>query len=326
MRVAITGGTGMIGSWLADDLRARGDDVLVLTRGRPTGPDQAQWDPGRGLSEPGRLEGVDAVVHLNGAPIADRPWTRNRRKVLWDSRIGATETLLAAIERLDDPPRVFVSAGGLGYFGDRGDDVLDEAEPRGSGFLAELAEAWEQSTLGASRLGCRAAVLRMSIVLSPTGGAFPLMVKPFRIGVGGWLGNGKQYTSWISVRDASAAFRHLLDHPCEGAYNGTIPEPTRNKEWCKALGAVLHRPVVTHAPKWALRGAFGELADDLLLASVRAVPGKLLAEGFTFQDGDAEATYRWLLDELGRRRAQARPARAARQAPRGMRVPTKSET
>ena len=301
MKVALVGGTGMIGSWLAQALRERGDEVLILTRGKPRHPGQIRWDLRKGIHGVERLAGTEAVVNLTGAPLADRPWTRSRRTTLWESRVDATRVVLEGLSDLATPPAVYVGAGSLGIYGDRGEEVLDESRPPGTGYLAELTEAWEEAHLRSRRIGARAAVLRMSIVLSPTGGAFPLMVKPFRVGVGGWLGNGRQYTSWLSIRDTVAAFLHLLDDArCEGPFNGTIPEPTTNKEWVKALGHVLHTPIYTHAPKWALRGALGELAEGLFLASVRAVPKKLLDHGFVFQDPDADEAFRWLVTELDR--------------------------
>ncbi|MEQ1504309.1 MAG: DUF1731 domain-containing protein, partial [Myxococcota bacterium] len=172
---------------------------------------------------------------------------------------------------------------------------IDDDDPPGTGFMAELCVAWEAAQLASESIGCRSAVLRMSVVLSPTGGAFPLMVMPFRY-IGGWLGHGRQYTPWISIDDAVGALIHLADHPdCRGAFNGTVPNPPQNKEWLKALGREMHRPVVTHAPRWALRGALGELADSLLIASIRAVPRKLLATGYTFVDPEAEPTFAKLL-------------------------------
>lgn len=288
----------MIGTELANALVARGDDVLVITRRAPRSERELQWDPARGLSSPRRLDGVDVLFNLAGAPIADRPWTRQRRKLLHDSRVRATETLLSSFDALERPPRVVVGVGGLGLFGDRGEDWIDDDDPPGSGFLAELCVAWEHAQLSAEQYGSRAAVLRMSVVLSPRGGAFPLMVRPFRY-VGGWLGDGRQYTPWISIRDCAGALLHLADHDrCRGAFNGTVPDPPHNKEWLKALGRVMHRPVVTHAPKWALRGALGELADGLLIASIRARPRKLLDSGYRFVDPDAEPTFRWLLAEI----------------------------
>lgn len=302
MRFAIVGGTGLIGTALAERLRARGDEVYIVTRRSPRGEEEVQWDPSRGVLTPAQLEGLDAVYNLTGAPIADRPWTRARRKVLWESRVDATAVLLRSLADLERPPATFIGVGGLGLFGDRGDAIIDDDDPPGTGFLADLCIAWEAGHMAAEELGARAAVLRMSVVLSPDGGAFPLMVRPFRY-VGGWLGNGRQYTSWISVRDCVGALVHLADHAdCTGFFNGTVPEPIPNKEWCKALGRAVHRPVVTHAPKWALRGALGELADELFLASVRAVPRKLLASGYSFVDSDAEETFRWLVAELKAKR------------------------
>jgi hypothetical protein len=309
----ITGGTGMIGTWLAHTLRARGDDVYILTRGKPVFGGELQWNPLKNIPKVEVLEGMDAVVHLAGAPIADRPWTKARRTVLRDSRIQCTKILLRELSRLKSPPKHFIGCGGLGRFGDRGEELLDDDDEAGTGFLADLAVDWEEAQMKATTLGCRTAVLRMSIVLSPTGGAFPLMVKPFRVGIGGWLGNGRQHTSWISIRDAVGAFAFLLDNvTCVGGFNGTAPEASRNKEWCKALGRVLNRPVLTHAPKWALRGALGELADDLFLASLRPIPRKLQQAGYKFVDSDIEATFRWLVDELDNDGPSMKYAPAAR--------------
>lgn len=291
LRYTIVGGTGMLGTWLARVLRARGDEVFVLTRRVPKSEHEIQWDPSKGVLTPRLLERMDVVYNLAGAPIADRPWTTQRRKVLTDSRVKATATLVESLAQLESPPKVFVGAGQLGIFGDRGDEIIDDDAPPGTGFLAEMCVAWEHAQLSSESLGCRSVVLRMSVVLAPDGGAFPLMVVPFRY-VGGWLGNGRQYTPWISVDDAIGAFVHLADTPsCRGAFNGTVPDPKPNKEWLKALGRVMHRPVVTHAPKWALRGALGELADSLLIASIRAVPRKLLESGYRFVDPEAEPTF-----------------------------------
>jgi len=288
----------MIGSALAERLRARGDEVLIVTRKQPKTDDQVRWDPNRGIVGRGQLEGLDGVVMLAGAPLADRPWTRARRKILWDSRVQSTEVLLESLARLDEPPGVFVGVGTLGLFGDREDEEIDDEDPPGTGFLAELAVAWEGATLSAEDIGCRAALLRMQLVLSPHGGAFPLMTIPFRY-MGGWVGNGRQYTSWISIDDCVGALVHLLDQPsCTGGFNGTVPDAVRNKEWCKALGRAMNRPVMTHAPKWALRGALGELAETIFLASVRASPRKLLATGYEFVDTDIEETFKRLVSEL----------------------------
>ena len=298
LKYGVVGGTGMIGTALADVLRGRGDEVVIITRRTPTTDEEVQWDPTRRVYGLDKLEGLDAIFNLAGAPIATRPWTRARRRVLWDSRVQATEVLIESLARLDTPPRVYVGVGGLGIIGDQGDLEIGDDAPPGSGFLAELCIAWESAHMSSENLGSRAAVLRMALVLSPSGGVFPLMVRPFRY-VGGWMGNGRQYTSWISIRDCVGALIHLADTPsCVGYFNGTVPEPIQNRAWCQALGRVMRRPVVTHAPKWAMRGALGELADELFLASLRCVPTKLLQSGYVFQDSDVEQTFEWLIDVL----------------------------
>jgi uncharacterized protein len=301
----------MIGTSLAARLVARGDQVVVLTRSPKEGH-HIRWDESKGIGEPKRLEGLDSFINLVGAPIAARPWTRRRREVLRRSRVEATELLLDALSQLDQPPRSVVGVSGLGLFGDRGDELLDEQTPPGTGFLAELCIAWEAAQFSAVEvLGARTAVLRMSVVLSPTGGLFPLMVRPFRY-VGGWLGDGHQYTSWISIRDCVNALIHLIDQElCAGPFNGTVPEPIRNRAWCEALGRALHRPVLGHAPTWALRGALGDLSEQLFLASVRAVPTKLTASGYQFVDTDAETTFQWLLAELKRQPQRPRRRRGS---------------
>jgi len=271
-----------------------------------------QWDPVKGFN-PGPLEGVDGLFNLVGEHLADRPWTKQRRRKLVDSRVQATDTLLGSLSLLDQPPEVVVGVSSLGYFGDRGDSFIDDEDPPGTGFLADLCVEWERAQLAAiERLGARTSVLRMSVVLAPDGGAFPLMVRPFRY-VGGWLGNGRQYSPWITIRDCVAALQHLARTPaCEGPFNGTVPTPITNKAWLKAFGRVMHRPVGGIAPKWALKGAFGELAESLLLASIRAVPRKLLETGYEFVDPDAEEAFRWLLLEFEAHRKRRRGERRSR--------------
>lgn len=296
MKVAIVGGTGLIGSALHRALVAAGDDVIVLTRGKLHAPHLLGWDATRGPASKEPLEGLDLVVNLAGAPIADRPWTSARRKVLVESRIDATDVLIASLASLSAPPKAYLGAGLLGLFGDRGDELLNDDSEPGSGFLADLAQAWEAShQRAAASFGARTAVLRMQIVLGKEGGAFPRIVTPFRYGMGGWLGNGRQYTSWVSLHDCVRAFEFVgRDGALAGSFNVTTPEPMLNKEWCRALGRALSRPVLTHAPKWALRGALGAMADDVFLSSVRAVPRRLSEAGFAFEDTDLEATCRAL--------------------------------
>ena len=214
--------------------------MWVLTRRAPESPYEIQWDPVKGLPNPRPLEGLDGLFNLVGEHLADRPWTKVRRRLLLESRLQSTETLLTAMAELEQPPRAYVGVGSLGIFGDRGDDFIDDDDTSGSGFLAELCVAWENAHFQAEEhLGARVAVLRMSVVLSPDGGAFPLMVQPFRY-VGGWLGNGKQYSPWISIRDCVGALSHLIEHEhASGPFNGTVPTPITNREWLAALGTVM---------------------------------------------------------------------------------------
>jgi uncharacterized protein (TIGR01777 family) len=323
VRVVLIGGTGMLGTWLGNALRDRGDEVYVVTRQDPIDAHELNWSTSRGIADVRRLEGVDAVVNLLGAPIAERPWTRMRRRTLRESRIDATGVLLQSLARLDKPPRTYVGVGHLGYYGARGEQMLDESSEPGEGFLAELARDWEAAHLRAhDALGARVAVLRLAVALSPTGGVFPLMVQPFRVGLGGWLGDGRQFLPWLSVRDTTAALRFLLDREdLSGIFNGCVPEPTRQKEWARALGRALNKPVLSNAPKWALRGALGDLADELYLASIRALPQRLTRAGFQFGDTDAEATFRWLVAAVDDPDEAVARNRAGRRGGRGRTVP-----
>ena len=205
--------------------------MLIVTRKPPRRDNYVQWTVDRGIIAPARLEGVHAVVNLAGAPLATRPWTRRRQQVLRDSRVKATGSLFKSLARLDEPPRVFVGAGHLGLFGDRGEELVSEHTPPAEGFLAELAGDWERAQLdGAEALGCRGAVVRMNIVLAPDGQLFPALLLPFRNGFGGWLGDGTQWLSWLSVRDAVGIMLHVIDHgEAHGAYNATVPEPVRQR-------------------------------------------------------------------------------------------------
>jgi uncharacterized protein (TIGR01777 family) len=288
MRVAVTGTNGLLGGTLTATLRAAGDDVLRLVRGTAsagdTPPDAVAWDPARGTIDAAALEGVDAVVHFAGAGIGDERWTDERREVLVTSRTGGTGLLAQTLAGLDRPPAVFVSASGVGYYGDRGDEILTEGSHPGSGFLANLCVAWEQAAQPAREAGIRTVVIRTGIVLTREGGALPKMLPLFRFGLGGPFGSGRQWMSWISLTDHLAAVRHLLaTDGVEGPVNLTAPEPVTNKLLAKALGRALHRPALLPVPKFGPRLVLGrELADEMLFASQRARPDALQASGFAF--------------------------------------------
>lgn len=284
MRIAITASSGLIGSALSEQLARDGVDVLRLVR-RPAGAGQLQWDPARpdgGLSA-SALDGVDVVVHLSGAPVAPARWTSARKRVLRASRIDSTSALVRAMLAAPTPPGVLLAASAVGYYGDTGSIAVDENAPNGSGFLATLVRDWEAATIPAQAAGVRVVNLRSGIVLSSRGGMLRPMLLPYRLGLGGRIGAGTQYISWITLADHLAAMRFLLGRDdLAGPVNLTSPVPASNAELTKALAAALHRPAVFQVPSGLVRLALGELSTELL-GSIRAVPRRLEAAGFTFQ-------------------------------------------
>ena len=285
MRVAITGSTGLVGSALAHDLRTSRTDVIRLVRRDPVGDEELRWDPGAadaGLS-PGALDGVDAVVHLSGAPVASGRWTPARKEELRASRIDSTSAIIRAMLAAPKPPPVLIAGSAIGWYGDTGANAVDETAPNGSGFLAMLVRDWEAATAPASAAGVRVANLRSGIVLSSRGGMLPRLLLPFRLGLGAELGNGRQYISWITLADHIRAVRFLLDRSdLSGPVNLTSPEPATNSELTRALADNLHRAARLTVPAGVLRLALGELSTELL-SSCRAVPARLEQAGFAFQ-------------------------------------------
>ncbi|WP_431782674.1 TIGR01777 family oxidoreductase [Streptomyces chumphonensis] len=283
MRIAITGSSGLIGSALLRSLRADGHEVVRLVRQRPTAPDEARWDPSGGRVDPAALDGLDGLVHLAGAGIGDRRWTARYKRRIRDSRVDGTATLAEAVAALPTPPRVLVCASGISYYGDTGDRPVDEEAPGGSGFLADVCREWEAAAAPARTAGVRTVFARTGMVVSGDGGAWGQRLMPlFRAGLGGRVGDGRQYWSFISLRDHVAALRRLLaDDRFDGPVNVTGPRPVTNAELTAVMGRVLRRPAVFTAPAPALRLALGDFADELL-ASTRVVPARLLDAGFTF--------------------------------------------
>jgi uncharacterized protein (TIGR01777 family) len=284
VRVAITGSSGLIGTALGRDLRADGHQVVPVVRGAP-GAGEIGWDPVAGRLDPADLSGLDAVVNLAGEGIGDKRWTAEQKRRIRDSRIHGTTLLSEAIAAAADPPAVLLSGSGIGYYGrDRGDELCTEASGPGDDFLAQLCVTWEGATAMAEAAGVRVAHLRTAPVLDRDDGVLPKLARPVRLGVGGKLGKGDQWMSWIALADHVAAMRFLLDHDVRGPVNMTAPEPVTNAQLTKALGAELHRPTFLTAPAAALRLALGrERADNLLFASQRAVPKVLLDAGFAFR-------------------------------------------
>jgi uncharacterized protein (TIGR01777 family) len=293
MLVAVTGACGLIGAALVRNLRADGHEVRRLVRRAPAGPDEVRWDPSRRQLDPADLAGVDAVVHLAGAGIGDHRWTDAYKQQIRSSRVDGTATVAAAVAALDHKPRVLLSGSAVGFYGDTGDNEVDETSPRGSGFLAEVVEAWEAATAPAAAAGVRVMHVRSGVVLSADGGALGKVLPLFRVGLGGRLGSGRQWMSWIALPDHVAAMRWLLSNDdISGPVNLTAPEPVRNRDYTKAVARAVHRPAFATAPAPALRAALGGVADEGVLVSQRAVPGRLERSGFavTYADIDAAVT------------------------------------
>jgi len=296
MKISVSGSTGLIGSALVSFLASQGHEVIPLTRAKPApGKAGIQWDPAAGTIDVTGLEGLDGVVHLAGESIAQR-WTPAAKARIRESRIRGTRLLAESLARLAQPPKVLVSASAIGYYGDRGDEVLREESGPGSDFLAGVARDWEAATEPADQVGIRVVPLRIGIVLSPAGGALARMLLPFRMGVGGVIGSGRQYWSWIAIEDLLGAILHALTtKTLRGPVNTVAPNPVTNREFTKILGRVLGRPTVFPLPAFAAHLALGEMADALLLASARVDPGKLLASGYQFRYPDLEEALRHLL-------------------------------
>ena len=296
MNVLVSGSSGLIGSALAPALRRDGHVVRRLRRAPGGGADAASWNPADGTFAAGALDGIDAVVHLAGESIAGGRWTAARKARIRDSRAGGTRRLCAALAALDTPPRVLVAASAIGFYGDRGDALLDESAPPGTGFLPEVSRSWEAAAAPALEAGIRVVHLRIGIVLSPAGGALGQMLLPFKLGVGGVLGSGEQYMSWIALDDVVGVVRHALaDESLSGPANTVAPRAVTNREFTRTLGRVLRRPAILPAPAFALRIALGEMADALLLASTRVDPAVLRATAFEFRHPELDGALRHVL-------------------------------
>ena len=293
MHVAVTGTTGLIGSALVPALRAAGHQVTTIVRaGGRIGPDAVRWDPARGELEARALNGVEAVVHLGGVPV-DARWTADYKRAIRSSRVESTALLAHTLAQLHPAPRAFVIASAVGVYGDRGDEILDENSALGSGFLADVGREWEAAAEPARDAGIRTVHARFGIVLSRAGGALARMLPPFELGAGGKIGPGTQWMSWVVREDAIRAIGYALETSAvSGPVNVTSPKPVTNAEFAKILGHVLRRPTVATVPAFALRLAFGELADAALLASQRVLPRVLTKLQFAFQYPELEAGLR----------------------------------
>ncbi|MDX2187934.1 MAG: TIGR01777 family oxidoreductase [Opitutaceae bacterium] len=290
MRIVVAGASGFVGRALVPFLTALGHEVLVLVRRTPNGPFEAAWEPAEGRIDMHALRGADVVINLSGANIADGRWTSSRREELRRSRLDSTRTLVGAIEAVKHRPFLLINASATGIYGSRGDERLEEESTPGIGFLAELCSDWELESRQAEALGIRVVNARFGLILSADGGALSRMLLPFHLGLGGPIGPRRHWVSWISRDDVLGALYHcMLDQRCRGPVNFVSPEPLRQSQWARCLGAVLRRPAVLPVPAFALRFAFGQMADETLLASTRVVPNRLLRSGYVFRHPTLEA-------------------------------------
>jgi uncharacterized protein (TIGR01777 family) len=284
-KILVSGVSGPIGTALLPSLRTNGCAVVRLVRGPAKGDDQISWDPAVPL-EPQTVSGFDAVIHLAGESIFGR-WTEAKKSNIRDSRIVGTFNLASALAQADDKPRIFVCGSAIGYYGNRGDEVLRENSAPGTGFLAEACQDWEEATTPAVQADIRTAHIRTGIVLSPKGGALGAMLTPFKLGLGGRTGSGQQWMSWIDVRDMVGAIHHILKNDLiQGPVNMVAPKPVRNEEFAKTLASVLSRPAIFPLPAFAVKLAFGEMGEELLLSSQKVEPSKLISSGYPFRYRD----------------------------------------
>lgn len=297
MRVAVSGSTGLVGSEVMTVLSAEGHEVVRLVRRVPApGEKTVRWDPEAGVNDAGGLEGCDAVVHLAGENVGAGRWTAARKAAIRDSRVKGTRLLCEALAGLARPPKTLVCASAVGYYGDRGEEVLTEESPPGAGFLPGICREWEAASAAAAGKGIRVVALRIGMVLSPKGGALARMLPLFRAGLGGVLGSGKQYVSWVALDDLTGIVLHALSREeLRGPVNAVTPRPVTNRELTEALGKVLSRPTLLPVPSFALRLAVGEMADPLLLASTRVAPRRLEETGYRFRFPELRAALRHLL-------------------------------
>lgn len=288
VKVVVSGASGLLGSALVPELERAGHEVVRLVRREARAPNEVSWDPAAGTIDAAALQGVDAAVSLSGANVGRR-WTNRRKREILDSRVQTTDLLARALARLDPRPSALVSAGGIDIYGDRGDEILTEESELGtSGFMVEVARAWEAATEPARAASIRVVTFRQAMVLSPAGGALKRMLTPFRLGVGGRVGSGKHWWSWVSLDDLLTAYRFALEGEIHGPVNLVAPNPVQSAQFVKALGRALRRPTVFPLPALGVKALFGEMGETVLLESHRVLPARLLDEGFPFAYPDLD--------------------------------------
>lgn len=299
MKILISGASGLLGTHLIPTLIEKGHEVSRLVRKSPKSADEIQWDAEKGFneSEQAKLEGFDAVIHLAGDNIASENWSQDKKHRVRESRVTGTRVLVDALRKCQNPPNTFVSASAEGIYGrETGDAVLTEESPAGEGFLAELCQAWENEAKKAEDFGARVVILRIGVVLTKDGGAIEKMLTPFKLGVGGVIGSGKQYMPWISLDDIISVIHFALENEFSGAINTVAPNPVTNYEFTKTLGKVLNRPTIFPIPEFAIRLMFGEMGENLLLKGCRVIPKRLQELGYEFKYENLEAAMKHILN------------------------------
>ncbi|MGD0270742.1 MAG: TIGR01777 family oxidoreductase [Candidatus Sulfotelmatobacter sp.] len=300
LRILVSGVSGPIGAALLPSLKSSGWSVVRMVRGTPAGGSngngQIAWDPAVGIA-PEAVSGFDAVIHLAGESIFGR-WTDAKKQKIRESRVAGTLNLASALARAEEKPKVFVCGSAIGYYGNRGDEMLHEESAPGAGFLAEVCQEWEEATTPAVQADIRTVHLRTGIVLSPKGGALGAMLLPFKLGLGGRTGDGRQWMSWIDVQDMVGGIHHILKNDLlQGAVNMVAPKPVRNAEFAKTLAGVLSRPAIFPLPALAVKTVFGEMGEELLLAGQKVEPGKLVSSGYPFRYRELRASLQELLKQ-----------------------------
>lgn len=299
MKILISGASGLVGTHLIPTLKAKGHEVFRLVRKTPQSADEIQWDAGKGFSESERvrLENFQSVVHLAGDNVASENWSEEKKRKIRDSRVIGTKVLVDALKTLQSPPQILVSASATGFYGDRKDEILNEDSAKGVGFLSEVCAAWEAESIKAEQFGARVVMPRIGIVLTKDGGALEKMLTPFKFGVGGRIGSGRQWMSWIALEDLIRIIHFALENESlHGAVNAVAPNPVTNEEFTRIFGKVLHRPTILPVPEFAVKLMFGEMGETLLLEGARVLPKRLTENGFEFEFANLEAAMKKALD------------------------------
>lgn len=299
MKILISGASGLVGTHLIPTLIAKGHKVFKLVRKTPKSPDEIEWDSEKGFSETeqAKLENFDAVIHLAGDNVASENWSDEKKRKIKESRTVGTRVLVDALRKTNNPPKIFVSASAIGFYGDRKDEVLTEDSAKGTGFLSEVCDEWETESQKAKDFGARVILPRIGVVLAKDGGALEKMLTPFKFGVGGVVGSGRQWMSWIALDDLIKIFHFALDNnDLSGAVNGTAPNPATNEEFTKTLGKVLNRPTFMPIPEFAIKLIFGEMGETLLLQGARVLPKRLQEAGFKFDYENLETAMKHVVE------------------------------